>query len=334
MNTTTADNHLLVDRKDLRQLARLTHNSQSEGTDVKTADIVPMLAKTLMRTQRLTVLVAAILITLFLVWVFVREKIGIRGIPDKAQSYSELSYYQPHKRRQVYGGDFGYAPDADNNWYVRNYDFGIVQDSNRNAPYFPFYSAERSSSGNPPIVKAHGTFTETGVLVARNYSSATETFDTRIVSFGGSTYLDKVKAAYFIAHTMGSYNRPFDESLRWQKSAPAIDTFNYANSNLPGTAVADGANPYDVSWYSLASFGNTTRKSIAKDWLERINVAIPTYWTSYPIEELKFGLGARVRRFDQNVTTYGATTVPAAPHSPAAYGSDAAHYQGHGDVAR
>ena len=66
MNTTTADNHLLVDRKDLRQLARLTHNSQSEGTDVKTADIVPMLAKTLMRTQRLTVLLAAMLITLLL----------------------------------------------------------------------------------------------------------------------------------------------------------------------------------------------------------------------------------------------------------------------------
>ena len=304
MNTTTAANHLLVDRKDLRQPAYLTHNSQSEGTDVKTADIVPMLAKTLMRTQRLTVLVAAMLITLFLVWVFVRQKIGIRGIPDKAQSHSELSYYQPHKKRQVYGGDFGYAPDADNNWYVRNYDFGIVQDSNRNAPYFPFYSAEGSSSGNPPIVKAHGTFTETGVLVARNYSSDTETFDTRIVSFGGSTYLDKVKADYFIAHTMGFCNTPFDDNLRWQKSAP----------------------------YTLASFGNTTRKSIAKDCSERINAAIRTHWISYPPAELKFGPGARVGRFHQDVTTH--TEEPAIPHSLEEYGSDAAHYQGHGDVAR
>jgi hypothetical protein len=304
MNTTTAAKHRLVDRKDLRQLARQTHNSQSEDTDVNTADILPMLAKILMRRQRLIVLVAAMLITLFLVWVFAREKIGVPGIPDKAQPSSEASYYQPDRQRHLYGGDFGYAPDADNKWYVRTQDFRIVQDSNRNAPYVPFYSAEHPSSGKAPIVKADGPFIGTGVLAQRYYRSATETFDTRIFSFGGGNHLDKVKADYFIAHTMGFCNTPFDDNLRWQKSAP----------------------------YTLASFGNTTRKSIAKDCSERINAAIRTHWISYPPAELKFGPGARVGRFHQDVTTH--TEEPAIPHSLEEYGSDAAHYQGHGDVAR
>ena len=332
MNTTTAARHRLVDRKDLRQLARQTHNSQSEDTDVNTADILPMLAKILMRTQRLIVLVAAMLITLFLVWVFAREKIGVRGIPDKAQSSSEPNYYQPDRQRHLYGGDFGYAPDADNKWYVRTQDFRIVQDSNRNAPYVPFYSAEHPSSGKAPIVKADGPFIETGVLAQSYYRSARKTFDTQIVSFGGGNHLDKVKADYFIAHTMVFCNKLFDDNLRWQKSAPAINTYNIANFNLLNTAVTDGANPYDVSWYTLASFGNTTRKNIAKDCSERINAAIRTHWMSYPPAELKFGPGARVGRFHQDVTTH--TEEPAIPHSLEEYGSDAAHYQGHGDVAR
>ena len=59
------------------------------------------------------------------------------GIPDKAQSYWEQRYYRQHKKRHVYGGELGYAPGAGNKWYVRYYDFGVVQDYNRNFLNFP-----------------------------------------------------------------------------------------------------------------------------------------------------------------------------------------------------
>jgi hypothetical protein len=302
MNTTAAAKHRVY-RNDLQRLARLIEQLQGEGTDEKKADIVPMFAKRLIRIQLFIAVVAAML-TLFLVSVFAREKVGVPGIADKALAYWEQRYYQQHKKRDVYGGELGYAPDGDK-WCVRSDDFRIVQNYNRTARSFPFLSAGPAPSGNPPIV-----------------------------SFGGSNYLDKIKLDYFIAHTMGSYNRPFDANPLWQNSAPSTITCNNANSNFPSIAVTGGANPYDVGEYTLTSFGNSTQKSTTKDWWANFNAAIPTHWTSYPTEEIMFGPGARVGRFDQNVTTYSATAVPAIPHSLAAYGSHVVYYDGHYDTGR
>ena len=241
------------------------------------------------------------------------------GIPDKAQSYWEQRYYRQHKKRHVYGGELGYAPTAGNKWYVRYYDFGVVQDYNRNFLNFPF------TSGNP-TVNPDGSFTETGVQALKAYRSTTETFDTRLASLGGSNYLEKFKLDYFIAHTMGSYVKPFDQIPYFQNSAPSTITYNNSNSNFPSLAVTGGANPYDVSGYTLSSFSNSTQKSITKDWSGKLNVAIPTHWTSYATEEFKFGVGARARKFDQNVTSYNATAVPAIPLSQAVFGSDVIFY--------
>ena len=225
------------------------------------------------------------------------------GIPDKAQSYWEQRYYRQHKKRHVYGGELGYAPVANNNWYLRYYDFGVVQDYNRNFLSFPF------TSGNP-TVNADGSFTETGVQALKAYRSTTETFDTRLASLGGRNDLEKFKLDYFIAHTMGSYNKPFDQIPYFQNSSPSTITYNNSNSNFPSLAVSGGANPYDVSGYTLSSFSNSTQKSITKNWSGKLNVAIPTHWTSYATEEFKFGVGARARKFDQNVTSFDSRAVP------------------------
>jgi TonB-dependent receptor len=247
------------------------------------------------------------------------------GIPDKAQSYWEQRYYRQHKKRHVYGGELGYAPGADNKWYFRYYDFGVVQDYNRNFVNFPF------TSGNP-TVNADGSFTETGVQALKAYRSTTETFDTRLAALGGSNDLEKFRLDYFIAHTMGSYNKPFDQIPYFQNSAPSTITYNNSNANFPSLAVTGGANPYDVSGYALSSFSNSTQRSVTKDWSGKLNVAIPTHWTSYRTEEWKFGVGARVRKFDQNVTTYNATAVPAIPLSQAVFGSDVLFYDRHYDM--
>lgn len=77
---------------------------------------------------------------------------------------------------------------------------------------------------------------------------------------------------------------------------------------------------------------NSTQKSITKDWSGKLTVAIPTQWTSYRTEEWKFGVGARVRKFDQHVTTYNATAVPAIPLSQAIFGSDVLFYDRHYDM--
>jgi TonB-dependent receptor len=242
------------------------------------------------------------------------------GVPDKAQAYWEQRYYRQHKKRHVYGGELGYAPDESNKWYLRYYDFGVVQDYNRNALYYPF-------SGNP-TVNADGSFTETGVTAQKYYRSTQETFDTRLAALGGSNDLGKVQLDYFIAHTGGSYDKPFDEIPLWQNSAASTVTYNNYNSDFPTIAVT-GASPYDLSTYALSSFSNSTQRSVTRDWSGKLNIAIPTHWTGYVTEELKFGVGARVRKFDQRVTTYLATSVPSIPLSQAVFGSDVGYYDNH-----
>jgi TonB-dependent receptor len=242
------------------------------------------------------------------------------GIPDRAQTYWEQRYYTQHKKRHVYGGELGFAPNADNKWYLRYYDFGIVQDYNRNAIYYPF-------SGTP-TVNPDGSFTDTtgSGFAQKYYRSTTETFDTRLAQLGGNNDLEWVKLDYWIAHTQGLYNKPFDEIPIWQQSQPTTFTYNNSNSNFPTIAVTGGANPYDYSGYTLSNFSNSTQKSVTRDWSGKLNVAIPTHLTGYPTEELKFGVGARTREFDQNVTTYNATTVPALPLIPALVGGGVGYY--------
>ena len=312
MSATAAAKHRHVYRRDLQQLARPVRRSQGETTADKTADIVQTFGKRLMGTQRVIALVALMLVTLFLIWLFAREKIELRTGRDKPQSYWEQRFHQQQKGGQVDRGEVGYAPGAANESYVHPSEFGP-----------PLIVAL-------PICNADGRFTESGMPAQKYYRSATEAFDTRRVSFDGSNYLDKVRLEVYITNTMGSYNRPFDERPLWLTSAPFTVTCKNASSNVPSIAVSGGTNTNDVGGYTLTRFGNRAQRSITRDWWGTFNAAIPTPWTSYPPAELKFGPGARVGRFHQDVTTH--TEEPAIPHSLEEYGSDAAHERNVGHV--
>jgi len=291
MSATAAARHRHVYRKDLQQLAPPIHHSQGEATVDKTADIVPMLAKTLMRIQGLMALIAAMLVTLFVIWVFAHEKVKFRTVPDKPQSYWKEGFHQQQNGRQVDGGDLAYAPSAANEWYVHSYDFGIAQKYNSDALRTSLYSAGPLLFGALPICIADGRFTEAGVPVRKYYRSTTEAFDTRSGSFDGSNYLAKARLEVFIANTMGSYAKPFDENPHWQAAAPFTVTCNNANSNTPDIAVTNGASPNDVGGYTPTRFGTIKQRGITKDWWGTLNAAIPTQWASYPPAELTFGVG-------------------------------------------
>jgi TonB-dependent receptor len=252
------------------------------------------------------------------------------GVPDRAQTYWEQRYYKQHKKRHVYGAEVGYAPSGENKWFFRYYDFGVVQDYNRNALYFPFTGF--------PTVNANGSFTDTTNVppsfccAQKYYRSTTETFDTRLAQLGGNDDLEWLKLDYWIAHTQGLYNKPFDYKPIWQQASPTTFTYDNSNSNYPSIAATGGANPYDYSAYTLAQFSNSTQKSVTRDWSGKFNAAFPTHWTGYATEELKFGVGVRTREFDQNFTAYNALTVPALPLIPALVGSGVGYYGNHYDM--
>ncbi len=73
MNATEATRHHQATRRDLQQLVEF----QSDGKTDTTTDVVPPIVRILVKAHRFSALVAAVLITLLLVWVFAHEKIGI-----------------------------------------------------------------------------------------------------------------------------------------------------------------------------------------------------------------------------------------------------------------
>lgn len=242
-------------------------------------------------------------------------------IPDKAQLTLEQRYYRQHKRRHVYGGELAYTPDSNNRFYVRFYDFGVEQRYNRNGLLYNF-------PGNP-TVQPDGSFLESGVSTQKYYRSTDETFDTQLFTIGGNNDFGVAKIDYFLAHTTGSYEKPFDEIPVWTTNNTSTVQYNNSNSNFPSYSIIGGANPYDLTGYNFSGFSNSTQTSVTHDWSTKVNVRIPTHLTSYPTEEFKFGFGARLRKFDQRVTTYLATSVPSLDLTQAVSGPNLTYYDGH-----
>jgi hypothetical protein len=73
MNATEDTSRHQPNRWDLQQHA----GSQSDGKTDTTTDVVPLIVKGLVKAHRFSALVAAMLITLLLVWAFAHEKIGV-----------------------------------------------------------------------------------------------------------------------------------------------------------------------------------------------------------------------------------------------------------------
>jgi len=221
---------------------------------------------------------------------------------DKVFSTLEQRFYRQRKQRHVYGGELGYDLNSTNRFYVRYYDFGVQQQYNRNGLLYNF-------SGTATL-QADGSYADPTVTPQKYYRATQETFNTKLFTVGGNSEFDGVKLDYFLAHTEGSYSKPFDQLPVWSANNSSAVSYNNANADFPSYAVTGGGDPYDLTGYTFSGFSNSTQASVTKDWSAKINARVPTHFTDYPTEEIKVGAGARGRNFDQGVTSYLATTVP------------------------
>jgi len=87
MNATEATRHQQKTRRDSQQLAGLQRDAQTDTT----TDVVPLIVKGLVKAHRFSALVAAVLITLLLVWVFAHEKIGIPSGPTPVAAHMDTT---------------------------------------------------------------------------------------------------------------------------------------------------------------------------------------------------------------------------------------------------
>jgi len=243
-------------------------------------------------------------------------------VPDKAFASLEQRYYNYHRKRHGYGGELAYEPDAANKWYVRYYDAGYTETVSRNRLLLNF-------PGNP-TVNADGSFTEQGVSFDKTLRDEKETIDTKVFTIGGKNDLGGMKIDYWLAHTVGSYDKPYDYNSDFSNPGPSTVNYNNtASPNYPTYNIVSGGSPLDTSAYTLTGFNNGTQQNTTREWSTAANVTIPTHFTAAENEEIKFGAAARLRKNTQTIGAFTYSAVPAIPLSQAAGGSSVTYYNDH-----
>jgi TonB-dependent receptor len=253
------------------------------------------------------------------------------GIPDKAIAAFEQRYYTYHRERHGYGADLGFAPDVDNQYFIRYYDAGYSEAVDRNILRWNFTGAPTVNPANPNGFLDTGTF-------SKALRDEKEFLDSKVAEIGGKNQFDGNILDYHVGFTKGTYVKPFDFNSTFNN--PNLANFAYDNTTLPnwpgfrvlpGTA-ANGTvnvNPYDPAGYVLSSVAT---QSIHKDDHELgigANLAIPVHFTDRADEQIKVGVNARIRRNASDQTSDAVTNVPALPLTSASYGGNFTYYAGH-----
>jgi TonB-dependent receptor len=253
------------------------------------------------------------------------------GIPDKAIAAFEQRYYRYHRERHGYGADLGFAPDTDNQYFLRYYDAGYSESVIRNRLIWNFTGAPTVDPNDPNGFLDTATFTKA-------LRDEKEFLDSRVAEIGGKNLLGDNTLDYHVGYTKGTYYKPYDYNSAFDN--PALANVAYDNSTLPnwpsfrvlpgtpanGTATV---NPADPTGYTLSGLASQTQHSDDHEWGIGINLAVPTRFTDRSDEEFKFGVNARIRNKTGDAPSFVDTAVPPLLLTSAVYGPNINYYQNH-----
>jgi TonB-dependent receptor len=260
---------------------------------------------------------------------FIDNQVG--GIPDKAFAGFEQRYYRYHRERHGYGADFGFAPNAENQYFIRYYDAGYSEAVIRNRLSWNFNGAPTVDPTDANGFDDTGTFTKT-------LRDEKEYLDSKVAEIGGKNLFDGATLDYHVGYTKGTYYKPYDYNSNFDN--PGTANVFYDNTTLPNWPVvrvlpATAGNgtvnidPANASGYVLTGLGTQVQHSDDHELGIGANLAIPTHFTDRSDEEIKVGVNARIRNKTGDQTSDSVTTPPALALSSAVYGNSINFYQDH-----
>ena len=260
---------------------------------------------------------------------FVDNQAG--GIPDKAFAAFEQRYYNYHRERHGYGADLGFAPNEDNQYFIRYYDAGYSETVTRNRLIWNFASAPAVDAANPNGFVDTATFTK-AIRDEKEY------LDSRVAEIGGKNLFNGNTLDYHVGYTKGTYYKPYDYNSSFNNSNSAnvaYDNTSLPNwpvvKTLPGTA-SNGTvavNPADPTGYALTGVNTQVQHTNDHEWGIGANFAMPLHFTNRSDEEFKLGVNARIRNRTSNQFSFGVGALPALDLSSVVYGNNITFYHGH-----
>ena len=265
------------------------------------------------------------------------------GIPDKAIAAFEQRFYNYHRERHGYGGDFGFDPNEANHYFLRYYDAGYSESVIRNRLVWNFAGAPTIDPNNPNgFIDVAGRLATADNPPLPGFTKALrdekEFLDSKVAEIGGKNLFGDNRLDYHVGYTKGTYYKPYDFNSAFDN--PALANVAYDNTTLPnwpsfkvlpGTASNSTVtvNPIDPAGYQLSSLLTQSTHSSDHEWGIGANLAIATHFTDRSNEEIKFGVNARLRTRTSEAPTYFVGVVPDLPLTAAVYGNSINFYQGH-----
>ncbi len=263
--------------------------------------------------------------------------------PGKQFAGFEQRFYNYHRERHGYGADLGFAPDQDNQYFLRYYDAGYSETVNRNRLIWNFTGNPVQDPNNPngflDTVGAPATATSSANPgFTKALRDEKEYLDSKVAEIGGKNLFSGDTLDYHVGYTKGTYYKPYDYNSTFNN--PAIANVAYDNTtrpNWPAVAVLPGTasngtvtvNPYDPTGYTLAGLQTQTTHSDDHEWGIGANLAIPAHFTDRADEEFKVGVNARIRDKTGDQTSLAVASVPNLPLASAVYGGNFNYYDNH-----
>lgn len=255
------------------------------------------------------------------------------GVPDKAFAAFEQRYYTYHRERHGYGADLGFAPDAENSYFLRYYDAGYSESVIRNRLIWNFKGAPAVDLSNPNAFNDTATFTKA-------LRDEKEYLDSRVAEFGGKNEIAENTLDYHVGYTKGTYYKPYDYNSSFDN--PSRANVAYDNTTLPNwpgvrtlpATAANGTtavNPASPAGYVLTGVSTQVTHSNDHEWGIGANFTMPTNFTARSDEQFKFGVNARLRNRSANQfsSSIDPAALPGLPLSSTVYGDSVNFYMDH-----
>ncbi|HEX3406524.1 MAG TPA: TonB-dependent receptor [Caulobacteraceae bacterium] len=236
-----------------------------------------------------------------------------RGIDDLEESYLDdgvapengvhqydLRYYNYHRRRFGYGGEFDFEPNDDHTWYVRADVAGYVEAQKKN---FLLFTHMPDPTVNPAFPAQFITTTTPEITL----TDEQETHRNQVYVVGGKDRFGDWIIDYHLAYSQATFH--VDRNIGATFSGPANTPIAYNNvttPNFPIFGFPGGFNVNDASAYTLSRINNNTNLDDDHEWSAAGNAQVPLHlWGGD--DAVRFGFQVRLRdkvasEFDDTIT--------------------------------
>jgi TonB-dependent receptor len=217
------------------------------------------------------------------------------GTSDRSYQDLQFRWYDYHRIRTAYGGEFAFTPNEDHHYYLRANVAGYTESVLKNRLEFDFGDSTPDGTG----------FDAPADLAVKS-TDEQETHQNQIFVVGGQDRWNDVVLDYRASYSTATYDQQRNYGTTF--TGPTAQTYynNTAhNGDFPVLQVTDGTDINDAALYNLkkGKISNGQEHDRDREWAYAANLQFPVHLTAG--DNVKIGFQVRLRDKDQTVFNYG-----------------------------